>query len=68
MVREPSNLKWKFLINATFFMKNFVSLPKRLRREIWPKTQESLPKNFVFKFNDQKTICKGHGAPIFFPV
>ena len=28
MVGVPSNLKWKFLINATSFMKNYVALPK----------------------------------------
>ena len=48
MVREPSNLKWKFLINATSFMKNFVALPKRLHREIWPQNPKIAPKKLCF--------------------
>ena len=68
MVGIPSNLTWKFLINATSFMQNFVALPKRLHGEIWPKNPKIAKKKHVFEFIDLKTICKGHGTQIFFPI
>jgi len=33
----PSNSKWKFVINATTIIRNFVALLERLHREIWPQ-------------------------------
>ena len=48
IVGEPSNLKWKFLINATSFMKKFVAPPKGLHRKIWPQNPKIDPKKTCF--------------------
>ena len=68
MIGMPSNLNWKFLINATTIMQKIVALLKWLHRKIWPQKPKIAPKNRVFEFIDLKTTFKGQGPPIFFSL
>ena len=45
-----------------------MAFPKWLHGEFWPQNPKIAPINHVFEFIDLKSICKGHGAPIFFPI
>ena len=58
MIGIPSNLKWKFPINATTIMHNFLALLKWLHRKIWPNWSKTAKKLF-FKGNmaSQISIC-----------
>ena len=62
----PSNLKWKFLINATTIMQKFVALLKWLHRKIWPQKPKIAPKKSVFLVHWPKNNILRSGYPNFF--
>ena len=66
MIGKPSNLKWKFLINASTITKNFVALPKWLHREIWPQKPKIAPKKSCFWVYWLKINIQRSGYPNFF--
>ena len=61
-----SNLKWKFLINATTIMQKFVALLKWLHRKIWPQKPKIAPKKSVFLVYWPKNNILRSGYPNFF--
>ena len=62
MIGVPSNFKSKFLVKILWPSLNGII------GKFCFKIKKLLPKNCVFEFVDLKTIFKGHGTPIFFPV
>ena len=62
----PSNLKWKFLINATTIMQKFVALLKWLHRKIWPQKPKIAPKKSFFLVHWPKNNILRSGYPNFF--
>ena len=63
-----SNLKWKFLINATTIMYKFVALLRWLHRKIWPQKPKIAPKKSVFWINwPKKQYFKVRVPQFFFP-
>ena len=64
MVGIPLNLKWKFPINATFFMQNFVALPKWLYRKFWPLNHKIASKKSFFWVH-WPAICNSCGTQVF---
>ena len=66
IIGMPSNLKWKFLINATTIMQKFVALLKWLHRKIWPQKPKITPKKSVFLVHWPKNNVLRSGYPNFF--
>ena len=66
IIGMPSNLKWKFLINATTIMQKFVALLKWLHRKIWPQKPKIAPKKSVFLVHWPKNNILRSGYPNFF--